>query len=88
MIEVGNRGNYPGSTFLPQEKIRYVGKVGSQGLALVGFEAGTGDPLVAKTYQLLGSKDAEPLFAVPLSELLSHSQEAISIPTAIVQEAE
>lgn len=82
-MPIKNRDRFPNVDFLPSEQIRLVGSVDEEPLMLVGFERGTDDPLVARSYT--NDPASEQLFAVPLSELLTHVKEPISIPSPITR---
>ena len=75
---ITNKDRFPEVDFLPDPEIRIIGLVGSDKLAIVGFEQGTDSPVVA--YARTNKPAKERLFAIPLYELLSHNYEEIRIP--------
>jgi hypothetical protein len=76
-MPITNRDRFPDVDFLPDNQIKLVGSVGSTTLVLVGHEQGSDSLVVAKSYAADPTK--EDLFAVPLYELMSHSQDAVNI---------
>jgi|SRR5579885_789694 len=73
-----NRNRFPDVDFLPADEIRPVGDTGGTTLVLVGKEQGSNAPVVALSYT--NDPASEDLFAVPLYELLNHSQDPINLP--------
>jgi|GEM_PF-6830261 hypothetical protein len=77
-----NRKNYPEVDFLPEDKIRPIGTIGDTRLVLLGKEQGTEALMVSRSY----ADEFDPkedFFAVPIYELISHSQELIEIKEAV-----
>jgi hypothetical protein len=63
---------------LPQHEIRVIGDVGGVPLVLVGYERNNPQsPIVARSTS--GDPQTDTLFAVPLSDLMVHSREPVTI---------
>lgn len=76
-MPVTNRDRFPDVDFLESDQIKIVGKVGEINLALIGEERGSNAPVVSRAYT--DEPKSEDLFAVPLYELMSHSQDQVVI---------
>lgn len=74
-MSITNRDRFPDVNFLPDSKMRAFGSIGSTKLVLVGSERGSNAPVVAKSYTAEPTK--ENLFAIPLYELMKHTQDAL-----------
>ena len=69
----------PKVDFLPHSERRVIGDVGGIPLLLVGYEKNQSrSPMVARATS--GNPQQDSLFAVPLSDLLVHSNEPVNIP--------
>jgi hypothetical protein len=75
-----NRNHWePKADFLPHSERRVIGDVGGTPLLLVGYEKNQSrSPMVARATS--GNPQQDSLFAVPLSDLLVHSNEPVNIP--------
>ncbi len=73
-MQIKNKDNFDDVDFLPDTDVRVVGDVGGIPLVILGFEQGTKSPVVSR---LIEGKDY--YFAIPLYELMSHSQDSINI---------
>lgn len=80
-MPITNRDRFPDVNFLPDANIKKIGTVGNTDLVIVGKEKGTDAPVVSSSYT--DNPAQEELFAVPLYELMSHSQDAITIDKII-----
>lgn len=80
-MTIRNQDYFPDVEFLPSDKIKAVGTVGGAKLVVLGFHPGSDDAVVAKSYT--DSPATEDLWASDLWELLTHSQEKVSIPGVI-----
>lgn len=76
-MSISNRDRHPDVDFLPDSQIVSIGDVEGDTLVKVGVQRGTDDLVVARSYT--SSPATEKLFAVPLSELLSHTFGAVNI---------
>ncbi len=76
-MSITNRDRFPEVDFLKDDEIKVIGDVGGDPLAQVGTEQGTNDIIVSRCQT--DRPGGEELFAVPLSELASHSKEVITI---------
>lgn len=81
MITIKNRDRYPEVNFLADSDIRFIGDIGGIKLVLLGKEQGTNFAVVARCYSV--DLKSEELFAIPLGELIAHSQESINITDQI-----
>jgi hypothetical protein len=70
---ITNKSRYLEVDFLPESEIRQIGDVGGTPLVILGFEKGTKTPIISKDI------DGENYHAMPVYELISHSQEPINI---------
>lgn len=76
-MPITNRDRFPDVIFLKDDQVKVVGKVGGTTLVLVGTEQGSDSPVVSRSYTK--NPASEDLFAVPLYELMSHSQDSVVI---------
>lgn len=76
MVNIKNKHRHPDVDFLPESEVKIIGTIGGLNLVLLGKQQGTGADVVAHAY----TEDftSEELFAVPLGELLAHSQDKIT----------
>lgn len=79
LAKIVNRDHWePKASFLPQHEIRVIGDVGGVPLVLVGYERNNPQsPIVARSTS--GDPQTDTLFAVPLSDLMVHSREPVTI---------
>ncbi|MBW4675940.1 MAG: hypothetical protein KME52_18535 [Desmonostoc geniculatum HA4340-LM1] len=75
---ITNKNRMPDVDFLPDNKIHPIGNIGGTRLVLLGKEKGTNVAVVSRSYTAEFDPDEE-LFAIPLYELISHSQESIEL---------
>lgn len=61
-------------SFLDENDVKQIGTVAGESIYLIGREAGSNAPVVCRTTDI-----ALPVFAVPLYELLNHSQDQVVI---------
>lgn len=78
---IQNKDRFPDVVFLSNSQIKIVGTVGTENLALIGFEQGTEAPIVARAQT--SDPAEETLYPVPLYELLSHSYDPVAITESI-----
>lgn len=78
-MPITNKDRFPGADWLPDDKIKTIGDVG--GTPLVALGKDPDGPLVARSNS--ADPTTESLFAVPLYELLNHSQDPINIPEQV-----
>jgi hypothetical protein len=74
---IANRDRFPNVDFLPPKEQRIIGSAEDIPLVLLGREQGTETLIVALSYEEDFTK--EKLQAVPVYELISHTQGAIVI---------
>jgi hypothetical protein len=75
---ITNKDRYKNVDFLSDDKIRPIGNIGGVRLVLLGKEQGTGTAVVSRSYSVVFDPK-EDFFAVPLYELINHSQEPIEL---------
>ncbi|MCC5636305.1 hypothetical protein LC593_10635 [Nostoc sp. CHAB 5844] len=75
---ITNKDRYIDVDFLPDNEIRPIGNIGDTRLVLLGKEQGTNTAVVSRSYSVEFDPN-EKFFAVPLYELISHSQEPIEL---------
>lgn len=68
----------PDVDFLPDSEIRPIGNIGGTRLVLLGKEQGTNVAVVSRSYTTEFDPNEE-FFAIPLYELIGHSQESVEI---------
>lgn len=76
-MPIVNRDRFPDVDFLPDGQIKPIGDVGGVTLVLVGREQGSKADVVARAYT--DKPATENLFAMPLYELLNHSQDPVNL---------
>ena len=81
-MPVTNKDRFPNATFLSDDEIEAVGATGGVKLVLVGWDDdGENTPLVSRS--MTDSPGDEALFAVPLYELMTLSQDSIEITESL-----
>ncbi|RCJ20154.1 hypothetical protein A6S26_05380 [Nostoc sp. ATCC 43529] len=79
---ITNKNRMPDVDFLPDDEIRPIGNIGGTRLVLLGKEKGTDVAVVSRSYAS-EFDPKEDFFAIPLYELISHSQERIELKEAL-----
>ncbi len=80
---ITNKDRFPDVDFVPENQIRPIGTVGGDRLVYLGKQQGTGSLVVSRSYAPQFTL-TENFFAIPLDELLVHSQDPITITEEIV----
>jgi len=75
---ITNRDRFPNVDFVPEEEIRPIGTVGGVRLVMLGKDQDTDSIVVSRSYSEPFST-SENFFAMPLYELLNHSQDPIDL---------
>lgn len=74
---ITNQAKFPDVTFWTEDKWNYqFGKLGKANIWQIGVDDG-GQPVVCKEPMIACKFEDQPVFAIPLWELLKHSQEPL-----------